>query len=124
MIKFLRMQGGYLLNVNEVKEIVKVVNLTRTHDDGLKRGIEAKVELQTTAGRYTFIEVFKFAPLKEGEQWGYGTKGGKRAVERVEDILDTMITILVDKMNEEDEKIISIGTNFLEEAMQEEVDRG
>nr|WP_288823355.1 hypothetical protein [uncultured Mogibacterium sp.] len=120
----MRMQGGYLLNVNDVKEIVKEVNLTRMHDDCLKRRIEAKIELQTTAGRYTFIEMFKFAPLKEGEQWGYGTKGGKRAVERIEDILDTMITILVDKMNEKDEKIISIGTNFLEEAMQAEVDRG
>lgn len=124
MIKFLRMQGGYLLNVNDVKEIVKEVNLTRMHDDGLKRGIEAKIELQTTVGRYTFIEIFEFEPLKEGEQWGYGTKGGKRAVKRVEDILDTMVTLLVDKMNDEDEKIIDIDTNFLEEAMQEEVGRG
>lgn len=124
MIKFLRMQGGYLLNVNEVKEIVKVVNLTRTHDDGLKRGIEAKIELQTTAGRYTLIDERAYAPLKEGEQWGYGTKDGKRAVERVEDILDTMGTLLVDKMNDENEKIIDIDTRFLEEAMQAEVDRG
>lgn len=124
MIKFLRMQGGYLLNVNDVKEIVKEVNLTRMCGDGLKRGIEAKIELQTTAGRYTLIDEIAYAPLKEGEQWGYGTKGGKRAVERVEDILDTMITVLVDKMNEEDEKIISIGTNFLEDAMHEEVERG
>lgn len=123
MIKFLRMQGGYLLNVNNVKEIVPVVNLNRW--EGAKRGIKAAIEIQTKAGeRCTFIDIFEAAPLKEGEQWGYGTKGGKRAVERIEDILDTMITVLVDKMNEKDEKIISIGTSFLEEAMQEEVDRG
>ena len=122
MIKFLRMQCGYLLNVNNVKEIVPVVNLNRW--EGAKRGIKAAIEIQTTTGeRSTFIDIFESAPLKEGEQWGYGTKG-KRAVERVKDILDTMITVLVDKMNEKDEKIISIGTSFLEEAMQEEVDRG
>lgn len=123
MIKFLRMQGGYLLNVNNVKEIVPVVNLNRW--EGAKRGIKAAIEIQTTTGeRSTFIDIFESAPLKEGEQWGYGTKGGKRAVERVKDILDTMITVLVDKMNEKDEKIISIDTRFLEDAMQEEVERG
>ncbi len=35
-----------------------------------------------------------------------------------------MVALLVDKMNDEHEKIIDIDTRFLEEAMQEEVDRG
>lgn len=62
--------------------------------------------------------------MEEGESWNYNTGRGPHAVRRMEDILDTMITLLVDKMNDEDEKIISIGTSFLEEAMQEEVERG
>lgn len=124
MIKFLRMQGGYLLNVNEVKEIVKVVNLTRTHDDGLKRGIEAKIELQTIVGRCTFIDVRAYATMKEGEEWSYSTERGSGAYRKIDEILDTMLVLLVDKMNNENEKIIDIDTRFLEEEMQAEVDRG
>lgn len=123
-MKFLKLVNGDLLNANEVKKIVKTVQLHRSYDDGGKRGIKAEIEIQTTVGRYTFIDVFAYAPMKEEEPWNYGTEGGCRAIRRIDDILDTMITVLVDMMNEEDEKIISIGTNFLEEAMQEEVDRG
>jgi len=38
--------------------------------------------------------------------------------------LDTMVVMLVDKMNDENEKIIGIDTRFLEDAMQAEVNRG
>lgn len=124
MIKLLRLENGNLLNVNDVKEIVKDVQLNKINDDGLKRGIKAAIELQTIVGRCTFIDVRVYAPLKEGEPWTYGTKGGKRAVERIKEILDIMITMLIDKMNDENEKIIDIDIRFLEEAMQEEVDRG
>lgn len=123
-MKFLKLVTGNLLNVNDVKTIVKTVQLNRTHDDGGKRGIKAAIEIQTTVGRCTFIDVFAYAPMKEGESWSYGTEGGSRAYRKIDDILDTMITLLVDKMNDEDEKIIDIDTRFLEEAMQEEVDRG
>ena len=62
--------------------------------------------------------------MKEGESWSYGTEGGSRAIRRIDDILDTMLVLLIDKMNDENEKIIDIDIRFLEEAMQEEVDRG
>lgn len=123
-MKFLRLENGNLLNVNDVKEIVKVVQLNRMHDGGVKRGIKAAIELQTTVGRCMFIDVRAYATMKEGEAWSYSTERGSGAYRKIDEILDTMITVLVDKMNEKDEKIISIGTNFLEEAMQEEVNRG
>lgn len=126
MIKFLRFKDGDLLNVNSVKAIRKDMYLVNrgSVEDG-KRGIHAEIEIQATnGGVYKLIDVRAYAARKEGEPWDYDTKGGRLAVERIEDILDTMITVLVDKMNDEDEKIISIGTNFLEEAMQEEVERG
>lgn len=126
MIKFLRFKDGDLLNVNSVKAIAKSVYLTNRGcgEDG-KRGIHAEIEIQATnGGVYKLIDVRAYAPLKEGEPWGYDTRGGKLAVERIEDILDTMVTLLVDKMNDEDEKIIDIDTRFLEDAMQAEVERG
>lgn len=126
MIKFLRLKDGNLLNVNSVKSIAKSVYLTNGDDwkDG-RRGINAEIEIQaTTGGVYKLIDVRAYAPMEEGESWNYNTGRGPHAVRRMEDILDTMITLLVDKMNDEDEKIIDIDTRFLEEAMQEEVNRG
>lgn len=125
MIKFLRLDGD-LLNVNSVKTIRRdmyLVNRGRWEDG--KRGIHAEIEIQATnGGVYKLIDVSAYAARKEGEPWDYDTKGGRLAVERIEDILDTMLVLLIDKMNDENEKIIDIDTRFLEEAMQEEVDRG
>ena len=126
MIKFLRFKDGDLLNVNSVKTIRRdmyLVNRGRWEDG--KRGIHAEIEIQATnGGVYKLIDVSAYAARKEGEPWDYDTKGSRLAVERIENILDTMITLLVDKMNDEDEKIISIDTRFLEDSMQAEVDRG
>ena len=148
MIKFLRFEDGNLLNVNEIRESTKIVNLNIRYEkstiinvgeikditkivnpnsrrwEGAEREIKATIEINTNYGRRTLFCVYASAPMKEGESWNYGTGGGSRAYRKIDDILDMMVTVLVDKMNEKDEKIISIGTNFLEEAMQEEVDRG
>lgn len=126
MIKFLRLKDGELLNVNSVKTIRRDMYLVNRgcREDG-KRGIHAEIEIQATnGGVYKLIDVSAYAARKEGEPWDYDTKGGRLAVERIEDILDTMLVLLVDKMNDEDEKIISIDTRFLEDSMQAEVDRG
>lgn len=123
-MKFLRLENGNLLNVNDVKEIVKVVQLNRMHDGVVKRGIKAAIELQTTVGRCTFIDVRAYATMKEGEAWSYSTERGSGAYRKIDEILDTMLVLLVDKMNNENEKIIDIDTRFLEEEMQAEVDRG
>lgn len=126
MIKFLRFKDGDLLNVNSVKTIRRDMYLVNRgcREDG-KRGIHAEIEIQATnGGVYKLIDVSVYAARKEGEPWDYDTKGGRLAVERIEDILDTMLVLLVDKMNDEDEKIISIDTRFLEDSMQEEVERG
>lgn len=123
-MKFLRSGQGTLLNVNDIKEIVKCVRLYVTNSDGVKRVLRASIELRTSNGIYPFLNVRADAAMKEGESWSYATEGGSRAVRRIEDILDTMLVLLVDKMNDEYENIIGIDTRFLEEAMQEEVDRG
>ena len=123
-MKFLKLENGNLVNVNDIKAIVKSVRLYETKSDGVKRVLRASIELQTYSGILPVFNVRADAPMKEGESWSYGTEGGCRAVRRIEDILDTMLVLLIDKMNDENEKIIDIDTKFLEEAMQEEVERG
>lgn len=123
MIKFLRFENGNLLNVNDVKEIVKSVRLYESKIS-VKRVLRASIELQTSSGIFQIFNVRADAPMKEGESWSYDTEGGRRAIRRIDDILDTMLVLLIDKMNDENEKIIDIDTRFLEEAVQEEVERG
>lgn len=123
MIKFFRFENGNLLNVNDVKEIVKSVRLYESKIS-VKRVLRASIELQTSSGIFQIFNVKADAPMKEGESWSYDTEGGRRAIRRIDDILDTMLVLLIDKMNDENEKIICIDTRFLEEAMQEEVERG
>ena len=123
MIKFFRFENGNLLNVNDVKEIVKSVRLYESKIS-VKRVLRASIELQTSSGIFQIFNVRADAPMKEGESWSYDTEGGRRAIRRIDDILDTMLVLLIDKMNDENEKIIDIDTRFLEEAVQEEVERG
>lgn len=123
-MKFLKLGYGNLINVEDIKEIMKSTRLNVTNSGGVKRVLRATIELRTSNGIYPFVNVKTDAAMKEGESWSYGTEGGRRAIRRIDDILDTMITLFVDKMNDEDEKIIDIDTRFLEEAMQEEVERG
>lgn len=121
MIKFLRFENGDLLNVNDIKEIVKSVRLYET---GVKRVLKASIEIQTSRGIFQIFNVRADAPMKEGESWNYASGGGERTVRNINEILDTMLVLLIDKMNDENEKIIDIDTRFLEEEMQAEVDRG
>lgn len=123
-MKFLRLGYGNMLNVNDIKEIMKSERLYITNSDGVKRVLRASIELRTSDATYPIVNARADAAMKEGESWSYATEGGCRAVRRIADILDAMVALLVDKMNDEHEKIIDIDTRFLEEAMQEEVDRG
>ena len=124
MIKFLRLENGNLVNMNDIKGIVKSVRLYETNSDGVKRVLRASIELQTSSGILPIFNVRADAPMREGESWSYVTEGGSSACRKIDEILDTMMVLLIDKMNNENEKIIDIDTRFLEEAMQEEVDRG
>lgn len=124
MIKFLRLENGNMVNVDDIKEIVKGVRLYETNSDGVKRVLRASIELQTSSGILPIFNVRADAPMKEGESWSYATEGGSSACRKIDEILDTMIALLIDKMNDENEKIIGINTRFLEDKMQAEVDRG
>lgn len=123
-MKFLKLGYGNLINVEDIKEIMKSTRLNVTNSGGVKRALRATNELRTSNGIYPFLNVKTDAAMKEGESWSYGTEGGRRAIRRIDDILDTMLDLLIDKMNDENEKIIDIDIRFLEDAMQEEVDRG
>lgn len=123
-MKFLKLGYGNLMNVEDIKEIMKSTHLNVTNSGGVKRVLRATIEIRTSNGIYPFLNVKTDAAMKEGESWSYGTEGGCRAIRRIDDILDTMLALLIDKMNDENEKIIDIDIRFLEEAMQEEVDRG
>lgn len=120
-MKFLKLGYGNLMNVEDIKEIMKSTRLNVKNSGGVKRVLRATIELRTSNA---FLNVKTDAAMKEGESWSYGTEGGRRAIRRIDDVLDTMLILLIDKMNDENEKIIDIDIRFLEEAMQEEVDRG
>ena len=123
-MKFLKLENGNLVNVNDIKGIIKSVRLYETPSDDAKRVLRASIELQTSSGILPIFNVRADAPMKEGESWSYASEGGSSACRKIDEILDTMMVLLVDKMNDENEKIIDIDTRFLEDAMQEEVDRG
>lgn len=123
-MKFLRLGNGNLVNVNDIKEIMKSVRLYETPSDDAKRVLRTSIELQTSSGILPIFNVRADAPMKEGESWSYASEGGSSACRKIDEILDTMMVLLVDKMNDENEKIIDIDTRFLEEEMQEEVERG
>lgn len=125
MIKFLRLENGALLNVNEVMTLTNgVYSHKRYKAGGVVRKTVAEIVVTTRDGLQVVTRTEATAPSTEEEEWETGTEKCEKAERKISEILDVMVTVLVDKMNDEDEKIISIGTSFLEEAMQEEVERG
>lgn len=125
MIKFLRLENGALLNVNEVMTLTNGVYSHKQYKaGGVARKTVAEIVVTTRDGLQVVTRTEATAPSTEEEEWETGTEKCEKAERKISEILDVMVTVLVDKMNDEDEKIISIGTSFLEEAMQEEVERG
>ena len=120
MIKFLRLENGALLNVNEIKRIEKNIHFT-TEQKGSKNECKSKVEIDvlTHHGLETFVRVTATAPFADGEKWG--DKPGKcEAIhELIDGILDVMISVVIDKMNDDTEKIIDIYTGFLASTLEE-----
>lgn len=124
-MKFLKLENGALLNVNEVMALTNgVYSYKQYKAGGVARKTVAEIVVTTRDGLQVVTRTEATAPSTEEEEWETGTEKCEKAERKISEILDVMVTVLVDKMNEKDEKIISIGTNFLEEAMQEEVDRG
>lgn len=124
-MKFLKLENGALLNVNEVMALTNgVYSYKQYKAGGVARKTVAEIVVTTRDGLQVVTRTEATAPSTEEEEWETGTEKCEKAERKISEILDVMVTVLVDKMNEKDEKIISIGTNFLEEAMQEEVERG
>lgn len=124
-MKFLKLENGALLNVNEVTALTNGVYSYKQYKAGeVARKTVAEIVVTTRDGLQVVTRTEATAPSTEEEEWETGAEKCEKTERKISEILDVMVTVLVDKMNEKDEKIISIGTNFLEEAMQEEVERG
>lgn len=125
-MKFLRLERGALLNLDEIRTIDKYVYFHKGYqmDDGVTRKVQAEITVTTQSGIQPVVRVIATAPSTEGEEWGFGVERCEAINRRIKDILDTMVVLLIDKMNDEHEKIIDIDPRFLAEAMQEEVNRG
>lgn len=126
MIKFLKLKNGSLLNVNEVRTFTKNVYFNKQYKASgeVSRKAVAEIIATTRDGLQAVVRATATAPSTEDEEWETGAARCEKAGRRISEILDTMLVILVDKMNDENEKIFDIDTRFLEDAMQEEVDRG
>lgn len=124
-MKFLKLENGALLNVNEVMALTNGVYSYKQYKAGeVARKTVAEIVVTTRDGLQVVTRTEATTPSTEEEEWETGTEKCEKTERKISEILDVMVTVLVDKMNDEHEKIISIGTNFLEEAMQEEVERG
>lgn len=126
MFKFLELKNGNLLNVNEIRAFTKKVYFNKQYksDGKVSRKAVAEIIVYTRDGLQVVTRTEATAPCTEEEEWETGTEKCEKAERKISEILDVMVTVIIDKMNDENEKIISIGTGFLEEAMQEEVERG
>lgn len=126
MIKFLKLKNGSLLNVNEVRAFTKNVYFDKQYkvSGEVSRKAVAEIIASTRYGIQAVVRATATAPSTEDEEWEAGAERCESADRKISEILDTMVVVLIDKMNNENEKIIDIDTRFLEEEMQEEVDRG
>lgn len=124
-MKFLRLENGTLLNVNEVTALTNGVYSHKQYKAGeVVRKTVAEIVATTRDGLQVVARTEATAPSTEEEEWETGTEKCEKAERKISEVLDVMVTVLVDKMNDEHEKIIGIGTRFLEEEMQAEVGRG
>lgn len=125
MIKFLKLKNGSLLNVNKVRTFTKNVYFKKQYKASgeVSRKVVAEIIATTRDGLQAVVRATATAPSTEDEEWETGAERCEKAGRRISEIVDTMLVLLIDKMNDENEKIIDIDTRFLEDAMQEEVDR-
>lgn len=126
MIKFLKLKNGSLLNVNEVRAFTKNVYFDKQYkvSGEVSRKAVAEIIASTRYGIQAVVRATAAAPSTEDEEWETGAERCESADRKISEIVDTMVVLLIDKMNDEHEKIIGIDTRFLEDAMQAEVDRG
>ena len=124
MFKFLELKNGNLLNVNEIRAFTKNVYFNKQYKSDrevIRKGV-AEIIVDTRDGLQVVARAVATAPSTEDEAWETGAEKCEKAERKISEILDVMVSLLIDKMNDENEKIIGIYTGFLEEAMQAEVE--
>ena len=124
MIKFLRMQGGNLLNVNEIRAFTKNVYFNKQYkSDGevIRKGV-AEILVTTRDGLQVVARAVATAPSTEDELWETGAEKCENAEKMASMVLGSIVANIIDKMNDDTEKIIGVHTSFLEEVLAAEVE--
>ena len=124
MFKFLELKNGNLLNVNEIRAFTKKVYFNKQYksDGEVSRKGVAEILVTTRDGLQEVVRAVATAPSTEDEAWETGAEKCENAEKMASMVIGSIFANIIDKMNDENEKIISIDTGFLEEAMQEEVE--
>lgn len=124
MFKFLELKNGNLLNVNEIRAFTKNVYFNKQYksDGEVSRKAVAEIIVDTRDGLQEVVRATATAPSTEDEAWETGAEKCEKAEKKVSEILDGIVDYIIDRMNDDTEKIIGVHTSLLEEVLAEEVE--
>ena len=124
MFKFLELKNGNLLNVNEIRDFTKNVYFNKQYksDGEVRRKGVAEILVTTRDGLQVVARAVATAPSTKDECWETGAEKCENAEKMVSMVLGCIVANIIDKMNDDTEKIIGVHTSFLEEVLSEEVE--
>lgn len=124
MFKFLELKNGNLLNVNEIRAFTKNVYFNKQYKSGgevIRKGV-AEIIVNTRDGMQVVARAVATAPSTEGELWETGAEKCENAEKMASMVLGGIVANIIDKMNDDTEKIIGVHTSLLEKVLSEEVE--
>lgn len=124
MFKFLELKNGNLLNVNEIRAFTKNVYFNKQYksDGKVSRKGVAEILVTTRDGLQVVARAVATAPSTEDEAWETGAEKCENAEKMASMVLGSIVANIIDKMNDDTEKIIGVHTRLLEEVLAEEVE--
>lgn len=123
MFKFLELKNVNLLNVNEIRAFTKKVYFNKQYksDGKVSRKAVAEIIVDTRDGLQEVVRAVATAPSTEDEAWETGAEKCENAEKMASRVLGSIVANIIDKMNDDTEKIIGVHTSFLEEVLAAEV---
>lgn len=124
MFKFLELKNGNLLNVNEIRAFTKNVYFNKQYKSNgevIRKGV-AEILVSTRYGTQVVARAVATAPSTEDEAWETGAEKCENAEKMASMVLGSIVANIIDKMNDDTEKIIGVHTRLLEEVLAEEVE--
>lgn len=124
MFKFLELKNGNLLNVNEIRAFTKNVYFNKQYKSNgeVIRKAVAEILVTTRDGLQVVARATATAPSTEDELWETGAEKCENAEKMASMVLGGIVANIIDKMNDDTEKIIGVHTSLLEEVLAEEVE--